>query len=140
MADDGPILSAWRAWFAAKALKPCYRPLLALVPALWRSEGLLEPGPELPWRPLTTALLGLTFIAGQVYEFTEFVDHGLTWTTSPFGSAFYLLTGIHGAHVAVGVILLLSAVLMSRAISVASIAARISLSRSPGRVAAIPAW
>ena len=71
------------------------------------------------WRQMrvwltATAMLGLVFIAGQVYEFKEFVDHGLTWTTSPFGSAFYMLTGFHGGHVAVGVILLLSAVLMSR--------------------------
>jgi cytochrome c oxidase subunit 3/cytochrome o ubiquinol oxidase subunit 3 len=72
------------------------------------------------WRQMrvwltATAGLGLVFIAGQVYEFVEFVDHGLTWTTSPFGSAFYMLTGFHGAHVAVGVLMLLSAVLMSRA-------------------------
>ncbi len=53
-----------------------------------------------------TALLGTTFLAGQIFEFTEFVHAGLTIRSSPFGSSFYMLTGFHGAHVAVGVLLL----------------------------------
>ncbi|MEY2710973.1 MAG: cytochrome oxidase subunit III [Actinobacteria bacterium] len=55
-----------------------------------------------------TALLGSTFIGGQVYEFTAFYREGLGFTTSLFGSSFYTLTGFHGVHVSVGVILLLS--------------------------------
>ena len=62
---------------------------------------------------LATALLGMIFLAGQVFEFTEFVHKGLTVSTSPFGSSFYVLTGFHGAHVAVGVILLLATAFMS---------------------------
>ena len=62
---------------------------------------------------LATALLGMTFLAGQVFEFTEFVHHGLTVSTSPFGSSFFVLTGFHGAHVAVGVIMLLATAFMS---------------------------
>jgi cytochrome c oxidase subunit 3/cytochrome o ubiquinol oxidase subunit 3 len=62
---------------------------------------------------LTTALLGAVFIAGQVYEFTAFVKEGLGYTTNIFGSAFYTLTGFHGVHVSVGIILLLSLVVMS---------------------------
>jgi cytochrome c oxidase subunit 3/cytochrome o ubiquinol oxidase subunit 3 len=57
---------------------------------------------------LATALLGMVFLAGQVFEFTEFVHEGLTVTTSPFGSSFFVLTGFHGAHVAIGVLLLLT--------------------------------
>jgi heme/copper-type cytochrome/quinol oxidase subunit 3 len=57
---------------------------------------------------LTTALLGSTFIAGQVYEFTAFYNEGLGFTTNIFGSAFYTLTGFHGVHVTVGIIMLLS--------------------------------
>jgi len=34
-------------------------PLVALVPALWRAHGIMEPGPVTPWRPMVTALLGL---------------------------------------------------------------------------------
>jgi len=53
-----------------------------------------------------TAALGLTFLAGQIFEFTEFYEHGLKLTTSPFGSSFFMLTGFHGAHVAGGVLML----------------------------------
>ena len=57
-----------------------------------------------------TALLGATFIGGQVYEFTTFYREGLGFTTSLFGSSFYSLTGFHGVHVSVGIILLLALV------------------------------
>ena len=57
---------------------------------------------------LATAFLGVVFIGGQIYEFTAFVDEGLTLSTSTFGSAFFVLTGFHGAHVTVGILMLLS--------------------------------
>jgi cytochrome c oxidase subunit 3/cytochrome o ubiquinol oxidase subunit 3 len=62
---------------------------------------------------VATALLGMTFLAGQVFEFTGFVKEGLTVTTSPFGSSFFTLTTFHGTHVAVGVLMLLVTALMS---------------------------
>ena len=55
-----------------------------------------------------TATLGICFLAGQAYEFTTFYDRGLTLHTNLFGSTFFVLTGFHGAHVAVGVLILLS--------------------------------
>jgi heme/copper-type cytochrome/quinol oxidase subunit 3 len=56
-----------------------------------------------------TAALGSVFLGGQVFEFTEFiVEFDMKLTTNPAASAFYLLTGFHGAHVAIGVIMLLS--------------------------------
>jgi heme/copper-type cytochrome/quinol oxidase subunit 3 len=57
-----------------------------------------------------TAMLGALFVAGQVYEFTVFYREGLGYTTSLFSSSFYTLTGFHGVHVTVGVIMLLSVV------------------------------
>jgi cytochrome c oxidase subunit 3/cytochrome o ubiquinol oxidase subunit 3 len=57
---------------------------------------------------LATALFGLTFIAGQVYEFTEFYREGLTLSANLFGTTFFVLTGLHGAHVTVGIFWLLS--------------------------------
>jgi cytochrome c oxidase subunit III len=57
---------------------------------------------------LITALGGLVFLGFQVYEFTTFVQHGLGFTANNFGSSFFLLTGTHGTHVAVGVIWLFS--------------------------------
>ena len=62
---------------------------------------------------LATALLGMTFISGQVYEFTIFVKEGFTVRSSPAGSAFFVLTSFHGAHVTVGILMLLSLVSMS---------------------------
>jgi heme/copper-type cytochrome/quinol oxidase subunit 3 len=56
---------------------------------------------------VVTALLGSLFVAGQVYEFTTFYREGLGYTTSLFSSSFYTLTGFHGVHVSVGIILLL---------------------------------
>ncbi|MEL6890048.1 MAG: cytochrome c oxidase subunit 3 [Actinomycetota bacterium] len=58
----------------------------------------------------TTAALGGLFLAGQVYEFTTFYREGLGYTDSLFASSFYTLTGFHGAHVAIGIIMLLATV------------------------------
>lgn len=49
-----------------------------------------------------TVLLGLGFLASEVYEFTNYVHEGHTFTSSAFGSAFYALVGFHGGHVAFG--------------------------------------
>jgi cytochrome c oxidase subunit 3/cytochrome o ubiquinol oxidase subunit 3 len=57
---------------------------------------------------LATALLGMTFLSGQVYEFTAFVREGFTVRSSNAGSAFFVLTSFHGAHVTIGVIMLLT--------------------------------
>jgi cytochrome c oxidase subunit 3/cytochrome o ubiquinol oxidase subunit 3 len=60
-----------------------------------------------------TALLGTTFLAGQIFEFTEFAHKGLTLSTSSFGSSFFMLTGFHGAHVAIGVLMLMAMFFLS---------------------------
>ncbi|MBM3935224.1 MAG: cytochrome oxidase subunit III [SAR202 cluster bacterium] len=57
---------------------------------------------------LSTCILGATFIGFQVFEFNDFVQHGLTPRTNLFGSTFFTLTGTHGAHVTLGIIWLLS--------------------------------
>ena len=56
---------------------------------------------------LATALFGATFVGGQVYEFTEFYRKGLHLGTNMFGTTFFVLTGLHGAHVTIGIIWLL---------------------------------
>ena len=61
----------------------------------------------------TTAMLGAIFVGGQVYEFTTFYREGLGFTTNIFGSAFYTLTGFHGIHVTVGIVMLMSLLVMS---------------------------
>ena len=63
---------------------------------------------------LGTILLGITFLGFQTYEFREFVVHyNLTPRTNLFGTTFFVLTGLHGAHVTVGVVWLLSIFLLS---------------------------
>jgi cytochrome c oxidase subunit I len=55
-----------------------------------------------------TALFGLIFLGLQAYEFTHFVREGLTLRQNLFGSTFFVLTGFHGGHVALGVVWLLT--------------------------------
>ncbi len=55
-----------------------------------------------------TAFFGLIFLGFQAWEFTEFVHEGLTLQQNLFGSTFFVLTGFHGGHVALGVALLLT--------------------------------
>ena len=57
---------------------------------------------------LATALMGSTFLAGQIYEFSVFAAEGFTLKTSPFSSSFFLLTGFHGFHVAFGIMMLMA--------------------------------
>ena len=57
---------------------------------------------------VTTALLGASFVAGQAYEFTVFVREGMNLRVNLFSSSFFVLTGFHGAHVTIGVLMLLS--------------------------------
>ena len=61
----------------------------------------------------TTAMLGMAFVGGQVYEFTTFYHEGLSLSTNLFGTTFYVLTGFHGVHVTVGILMLLSLIGLS---------------------------
>jgi heme/copper-type cytochrome/quinol oxidase subunit 3 len=60
-----------------------------------------------------TALLGSIFVGGQVYEFTHFYHEGLGFTTNMFGTTFFTLTGFHGTHVTIGIIMLVSLLVLS---------------------------
>ena len=45
------------------------------------------------------------FISGQVYEYAQLVQHeGLSLSSDPYGSIFYLATGFHGLHVTGGLL------------------------------------
>jgi cytochrome o ubiquinol oxidase subunit 3 len=56
---------------------------------------------------LGTMFFGCIFLGGQVFEFRHFVEvKKMTLSNSLFGSTFYTLTGTHGTHVAIGVLLL----------------------------------
>jgi cytochrome c oxidase subunit 3 len=51
-----------------------------------------------------TALMGIVFLAGQMYEYFH-LEFGLR--TNLFASCFYVLTGFHGLHVTFGLLLIL---------------------------------
>ena len=53
---------------------------------------------------LVVVVLGTVFMGFQFVEFREFAHLGLTPRTNIFGTTFFILTGIHGAHVTIGVI------------------------------------
>jgi heme/copper-type cytochrome/quinol oxidase subunit 3 len=63
---------------------------------------------------VATAMLGGIFLGAQLFEYIHFFLEGLTFSTSPFSSAFYLLTGFHKLHVAVGMLMLLTLAVMSK--------------------------
>lgn len=71
--------------------------------------GLVEGNmPKAKLWTLMTALGGLAFLGFQFYEFNSFVHEGLGLSTNLFSATFYTLTGTHGAHVAIGVTILLT--------------------------------
>jgi heme/copper-type cytochrome/quinol oxidase subunit 3 len=53
---------------------------------------------------LAVVVLGAIFMGFQFVEFREFAHLGLTPRTNIFGTTFFILTGIHGGHVTIGVI------------------------------------
>jgi cytochrome c oxidase subunit 3 len=56
---------------------------------------------------IATIVLGFGFEAGQLYEFISAFGRGLNLTANSFASAFFTMTGFHGAHVLGGLILLI---------------------------------
>jgi cytochrome c oxidase subunit 3 len=57
---------------------------------------------------VTTIVLGLVFLGGQAYEYTNLIgNEHLTMAGGTYGATFYTLTGLHGAHVTGGIIFLL---------------------------------
>jgi len=51
-----------------------------------------------------TFLLGASFVAIEVTEFTQLVHEGNSWTRSAFLSSFFTLVGTHGLHVSIGLV------------------------------------
>jgi cytochrome c oxidase subunit III len=57
-----------------------------------------------------TGILGVAFLAVQGSEWVRLVAHGLRLTSGMYGATFYILIGLHGAHVTAGVIWLCAVV------------------------------
>ncbi|MBW4651998.1 MAG: heme-copper oxidase subunit III [Kaiparowitsia implicata GSE-PSE-MK54-09C] len=60
---------------------------------------------------IVTAVMGIVFLAGQVYEYAT-LGYGLK--SNIFANCFYLMTGFHGLHVFIGVCLILGVLWRSR--------------------------
>ena len=59
------------------------------------------------------AFFGAIFLGFQLFEFSTYVQEGLTLNQNLFGSTFFVLTGTHGIHVTIGVLMLLSILILS---------------------------
>ncbi len=53
-----------------------------------------------------TLVLGITFLAMQLIDYSALGSEGLTLSSGTYGTTYYTLTGFHGAHVFGGVIML----------------------------------
>jgi heme/copper-type cytochrome/quinol oxidase subunit 3 len=84
--------------------------LLYSALTMWQAQQSIRAG----WQQrgvrmlLATALLGVTFLAIQGYEWVKLIDFGLTLTSGVYGATFYTLIGCHGVHVLGAVVWLLS--------------------------------
>lgn len=79
--------------------------LAVSVVTAWRSLANVRngQGARLENWLIVTLLLGLLFIAGQIYEFNR---AGLQVSDQTFGAIFFILIGFHALHVLAGVIFL----------------------------------
>jgi len=62
--------------------------------------------PQLKCWLSVTILLGIIFLLGQGSEYYRLINEQITLGASVFGSNFFTLTGFHGFHVFVGLILI----------------------------------
>src|SRR3712207_5620834 len=59
---------------------------------------------------LATALLGAAFVGMQAFEWSKLIGEGVRpwgnpWGAAQFGASFFMITGFHGLHVSIGVII-----------------------------------
>ena len=74
----------------------------------------------------TTALLGIAFLVGQFGAWRDLATAGYYVPTNPHSSFFYILTGLHAAHLMAGLIIL------------AYVISRVSLAERRGDADAMP--
>lgn len=58
-----------------------------------------------------TLVLGATFLALELSEFSRFIAMGASWQRSAFLSAFFTLVGTHGLHISVGLLWIVVAII-----------------------------
>ena len=55
---------------------------------------------------LLTILLGAVFLAGQAREYINLLNNQVNISSSMFGTGFFTLTGFHGLHVFIGLVII----------------------------------
>ena len=74
----------------------------------WRAEANYHKG-EIRWLKfwlIVTILLGAIFLFGQGSEYLSLLNSHISVSSSIFGTSFFTLTGFHGLHVFVGIIVI----------------------------------
>jgi cytochrome c oxidase subunit 3 len=72
------------------------------------------------WKPVAfrkwifvTAVLGSLFLVGQIAAWQQLAEQGIYLSSHPHSSFFYVLTGVHGAHLFAGVLALLYVLMLA---------------------------
>jgi cytochrome c oxidase subunit 3 len=82
--------------------------LFSSSPTVWLAERSLKKGNRnafFRWLILTI-ILGLVFLVGQGTEYARLLGMDVTISKNIFGSSFFTVTGFHGLHVFIGLIVL----------------------------------
>ena len=74
------------------------------------AEHLLHLGNTAGFRTwyLLTILLGGLFLGMSAYEWSHLIGEGFTISSNSFGTVFFSVTGLHGSHVVVGLVIFLA--------------------------------
>ncbi len=78
--------------------------------SMWRAGINFERGRRraaLGWI-LGTIVLGVAFLVGQGIEYASLIRQNVTISRDLFGTTFFTLTGFHGLHVLIGLVILIS--------------------------------
>ena len=92
---------------------------LVLLSSSWTQHRALDAlergdrGATTRWLSLTLAL-GVAFLAGEGWEWSEFIAGGFTVSSNIFGTLFFTMTGFHGLHLVAGLAMLLLALSKAR--------------------------
>jgi heme/copper-type cytochrome/quinol oxidase subunit 3 len=82
--------------------------LLSSSFTMWRAEVNQRRGQRsgVRWWLAATIVLGATFLLGQGREYAGLIQRNVTISRDLFGTTFFTLTGFHGLHVLLGLIML----------------------------------
>jgi len=97
------ILSSFTMEFARRAV---FREIDVMEE--WLGLGTPTRRRALPWM-IATILLGAGFVWGQIVAWKQLAAHHVFYSGNPSSRFFYLITGIHGVHLILGIVMLFSA-------------------------------